>query len=202
MCKQGFREIKGEQKQTVWMAIHKITLQHPTPQKRKNLVYAGEHRQLYCSPDKLWFWGGTEIGKVLYPDFNGRAPLLNSRHGVAATLNLSIFTYLNKGKLEFWPIRLRLHDLHVNVHLLQDPVTNASIHLFYLLLLFVNKPFPTSLLTSLCQVYRSFDPESARVKDLSVMHKRCTCHTCRQQILPDIYYKNHILSALAHNEES
>lgn len=64
---------------------------------------------------------------------------------------------LEKTKLEFGSIRLRLHNLQMNPNSLQNAVGNAAIHLFNLLMLLVYEPFSaTSLVTpsSWGQVYR------------------------------------------------
>lgn len=63
---------------------------------------------------------------------------------------------LNESKLKFWPVRLGLHNLHVNFDRLQNTVWKATIHLFNLLLLLIYIPFSTSLFSSWCQIYRSF----------------------------------------------
>ena len=70
---------------------------------------------------------------------------------------------LDEGKLKFWPVRLRLHNLHVNLDCLQNVVWKATIHLFNLLLLLIYIPFSTSLFC-FCQIYRSFYAISVRGK--------------------------------------
>lgn len=70
---------------------------------------------------------------------------------------------LDEGKLKFWPVRLRLHNLHVNLDCLQNTVWKATVHLFNLLLLIIYIPFSTSLFC-FCQIYRSFYAISVRGK--------------------------------------
>jgi hypothetical protein len=71
-------------------------------------------------------------------------------------------THLNKGELEFRPVGLWLHNLHVNLYCLQNIIRKATIHLFNLLLLLVYIPFSAALLASWCQVHRPFNTIPSR----------------------------------------
>jgi len=73
---------------------------------------------------------------------------------------------LDESKLKLWPVRLRLHNLQVNLYSLQNAVWKATIHLFNLLLLFIYIPFSATLFSSCCQIYRSFYAKSVTRKKI------------------------------------
>lgn len=103
--------------------------------------------------------------KIFMPINSNRSCI--SQHGCCSMLILP----LHESKLKFWPVRLRFHNLHVNFDWLQNAVGKATIHLFNLLLLLIYIPFPTSLFSSCCQIYRSFYPVSVRGKRSHANHK-------------------------------